>query len=92
MANEWTVASLDVWRNDVEGWDVNDVHELGGVVVDNIDDDESIIDALIMGEYLTEDTRSDNLTTYAVWGDDSTLYIDRKDDGRPLLRLIREVE
>lgn len=91
----YRVIGLDVWGHgpdehsqyecsgDCEGYNVNDAHYCGDVEV-GTDSDADIIGALVKWGYLTPDCTP---TAIEVDGEPEFLFINRKDDKRPLLQL-----
>jgi len=53
----WRVMSLDVWGDDVDGFEVNDQTDVGGIVLrgEDYQDDAKVIKALLKGKFLSED-------------------------------------
>lgn len=83
----FSVYSLDVLGNELEGFEVNDRNNLGDVELDP-SDDQDIIQALLDADILASfsGTVAD---TFVIDGDDSLIFIDSKSDGFPLLQLER---
>ena len=89
-----------------EGYFVNDVHCAGKIEVDaeehvynegspsefyrHSSSDAEIIRVLVEDGFLTPDCTADNIEIDG--SDDLTLYINRKEDGKPLLQLVASVE
>ena len=82
-----TVISLDIWGNETDGWEVNDCHKLGHFEMDAVDfdNDDALIHALITNDYLAEHVTPDSVNID--WMDENSCYINRAEDGRPLLEI-----
>ena len=80
----YKVASLDVILD--EGWEINDLHEIGVIDIDAdaIDDDEMILNILNEVGYTNDLTTQDT----EIDGDETLLTLIDFETGRPLYQLI----
>jgi len=88
----WKVLSLDVWGNETGGFEVNDMCQVGTIelLADDSDAEEDIIDALQQAEYLNP-KQPTSFYEIGQDSDDTWIYIDRADNGKPLLQLFKEI-
>jgi hypothetical protein len=87
MSNNWQVLIPDVGGNAEDGYEVNDVRCIGDVTLDDIDDDATIINALVNGGFTDAPTHNE---VVLIDGDEYNLYI-YDNTGRPLFQLQRNV-
>lgn len=74
---------FDVWGNDKEGYEVNNLAEIGHITVKNYTDTKEIIQALKEIEFLAKHCRSN---MFDVWNDYEMIEFSNK-KGKPLFRL-----
>jgi len=82
---EWDVYGYDVWGNEEDGFDVNDVYRLGSVTLPENADLEQIIEVLKEGGHLKEIASPENIDESGM-GDENIIYLD-EDNGCPLMEL-----
>ena len=78
---EFRVYALDVWGNEIDGYEVNDCIATDNIIT--LSDDWTPKD-------IAEQIMEDKTIRLSIEGDeDFTLYVDRESDGRPLVELRR---
>jgi hypothetical protein len=78
---EFRVYALDVWGNSEDGYEVNDCIATDNII--ELSDDWTPKD-------IAEQIMEDRTIRLSIEGDeDFTLYVDREEDGRPLVELRR---
>jgi len=82
------VASLDVWGNKEDGFEVNQSYDIGKTIEFDIDSDQSILQALIDADILSQEC---TLKDIVIDGDDMIINIDEVESseglGMPILNL-----
>lgn len=82
---EYQVINLDVWGNENDGYEVNDMYATSIYVnIPDIDNDADIIVELIDAGILKPHATTDNID---IDGDDYCLYIEESATGFPLYHL-----
>ena len=82
--NKWQVWGLDVWGNDIDGYEVNDRYRHGAIELSKSYLDEELLSALkdqgLLNEFCT-------LEQINIDGDDTSLYIDDASNSQPIYQL-----
>jgi len=86
---KYHVLRPDVWGNQEDGWEVNDSYTVGSIDIDDVDNDDGIVLALIAEDILAPDANSRNIE---IDGDKFFLYIYDKETFRPLIHLSLDYE
>jgi hypothetical protein len=80
----YRIGSLDVWGNEKDGFEVNDVHDLGSIEINEDWTNEQIIKSLVDNGYLNVDA----LDLAGVDSDgEGIVFINEKDTNRPVFNL-----
>jgi hypothetical protein len=87
MIKKFKVCSLDVWGNGEDGFEVNDMHQIGTIDVDSDWTDRQLYDALVELGHL--DAEVFHLASFE-WSSDSFIGINEASNGKPVLQLIEE--
>jgi len=87
MSHTLTVASLDVWGNEEDGFDINNAFYTDYTIeVDEYDSNHLIINKLISAEYLHDDVSGDD---YIIEGEaEYGLYVFYADTHEPAFHLL----
>ena len=80
------VVSLDVWGNEIDGYEVNSAYYTGIDITCDIESDQDIITSLQVGEGFLSDKA--NIDTITIDGDpDFMITVDDTETGYPLYQL-----
>jgi hypothetical protein len=81
---KWQVWTLDVWGNEIDGYDVNDRSRAGYIELVESYTDHDILQALKDENFLKESVK---FTDINIDGDDTLIFIDSAENAYPLFQL-----
>jgi hypothetical protein len=82
--NKWQVWGLDVWGNDIDGYEVNDRYRMFPIELTESYTDEELLQALKDFGLIQEFCTLDQLN---IDGDDECLFIDDASNGQQIYQL-----
>jgi len=89
--NTWKLCFLDVWGNEEEGFEVNDIFPIDCIELEENFTNQDLIHELLAQNYLCS-FAGQVKDVFSVDGDDEFVTIDDAKDGFPLFHLYKETD